>query len=275
MSYKNYYSILLIAAAIFSGNLISCSKGGSDSPADPCAGKTITLTATATPSNGCGGATGSITASATGSSGFTYKVGSGAFQASGIFNGIAPGNHVVTVKDVDGCTKTQSVAVTSTGNSFTITTSTTPTSGCNSTDGSVTITATGSTGYQYKLEANGTYGASNIFNNLASGAHTVFVKDAAGCENSQAINITASTTPGPKFTAVRNLINAKCISCHSGAAPAGNRDWTVNCNVVINKTLINNRAVIVGDMPQGGPPLSAAEKQIITDWINAGGLLTN
>lgn len=276
MSYQQKISILLCVTAIVSANFISCSKGGGDDPpADPCAGKTIILTATATPSNGCGGASGIITASASGSTGFTYKIGSGAFQATGIFNGIAAGSHIVTVKDVDGCTKTQSVTVGTTGGSFTITTATTQTSGCSSADGSVTVTATGSSGYQYKLGANGTYAASNTFNNLAAGAHTVFVKDGAACENSQAITITASTTAGPKFTAVRNLINAKCISCHSGPVPAGNKDWTVNCNVVDNKTLINNRAVIIGDMPQGGPPLSASEKAIITEWINAGGLLTN
>ena len=48
-----------------------------------------------------------------------------------------------------------------------------------------------------------------------------------------------------------------------------------NVSVVANKNLINNRAVVVGDMPQGGPTLSASEKQIITDWINAGGRLTD
>ena len=74
---------------------------------------------------------------------------------------------------------------------------------------------------------------------------------------------------------MRTLLNAKCIGCHSGPSPAAGKDWTVNCTVVANKNLINNRAVVVGDMPQGGPTLSASEKQIITDWINAGGRLTD
>lgn len=275
MSNKINYLFLLIGGSIFSANFISCSKGGSDSPADPCAGKNIVVTATATPGSGCGAPGGTITANATGSTGFTYKISTGAsFQASGIFNGLAAGNYVITAKDADGCLETQAVTVTASGGTFTITATPTNTSGCASTDGSITVIATGSTGYQYKLGA-GAYGTTNTFTNLAEGAYTVFVKDGAGCETSQTVTVAGTTTPGPKFTAVRNLINAKCTSCHSGAAPAAGRDWTVNCNVVNNRTLINNRAVIVGDMPQGGPTLSAAEKAIITDWINAGGLLTN
>jgi hypothetical protein len=275
MSNKRNYLLIILGGIIFSTNFISCSKGGDDGPSDPCAGKTITVTATVTPSTGCGAASGTVTANATGSNGFTYKISTGAsFQSSGVFGGLPAGTYVITAKDAAGCTKTQSVTVGSTGGSFTVTAATSSTSGCASADGSITVTATGSTGYQYKINA-GAYGASNVFSNLTEGAHTIFVKDGAGCENSQVVTVTAATAPGTKFTAVRNLINAKCTSCHSGAAPAGGRDWTVNCNVVNNKTLINNRAVVIGDMPQGGPQLTTAEKAIITDWINAGGLLTN
>jgi hypothetical protein len=275
MSYKKIYPALLCAGLLLSANFISCSKGGEDSPSDPCAGKTITITVTSTPSAGCGAPSGSITASATGSSGFTYKINTAAsYQASGTFNGLPAGNYTISAKDVDGCVKTQNVSITSTGGTFTIATSVTTTSGCGSSDGSIAVTASGSSGYQYKLGAAGTYAATNTFNNLAEGSYTVFVRDGAGCENSQNATVGAGT-PGPKFTAVRALLNARCISCHSGTAPAAGRDWSVNCNVVTHKALINQRAVIVGDMPQGGPPLSASEKAVITDWINAGGLLTN
>ncbi|RYY47617.1 MAG: hypothetical protein EOO06_12150 [Chitinophagaceae bacterium] len=277
MNNRKLFTLLLTGGILVSANFIACSKGGDDNPqpVDPCAGKAIVITATPTSSNGCGAPSGSIAVSATGSTGFTYKLNAaGSYQAAGLFNGLAAGAYTVFVKDADGCEKSQAVTVGATGASFTINAATTPTNGCGTTTGGITITATGSTGFTYKLNAGGTYQASNSFTGLAEGSYTVFVKDGSGCENSQAVTVVAGA-PGAKFSAVRTLLNARCISCHSGTAPAAGKDWSNNCVVVANKALINNRAVIIGDMPQGGPTLSAAEKAIITDWINAGGQLTN
>lgn len=277
MTNQKLLSAFLTGGIFIAANLISCSKGGDDNPTptDPCAGKTITITATPTASAGCGAPNGSIAVTAAGSTGFTYKLNAGGtYQAAATFNSLAAGAYTIFVKDADGCEKSQAVTVGSTGGTFTITATPAPTNGCGTTTGSIAVTATGSTGFTYKLNAGGTYQASGNFSNLAEGAYTVFVKDGTGCENSQAVTVIAGT-PGPKFSAVRTLLNAKCIGCHSGATPAGGRDWTVNCNVVTNRALINNRAVVIGDMPLGGPTLSAAEKAIITDWINAGGQLTN
>lgn len=273
--FKLWISMLIIFIAAGS-QLTSCSKGGDDPNTDPCAGKTIVITATPAASVGCGAPNGSITVTASGSTGFQFKLNaSGTYQSSGIFNGLAAGTYTVFAKDAAGCEKSQAATVTSSGTGFTVNATPTVTSGCGSTDGTITVTASGSTGFQYKLGATGTYGATNTFSNLAEGSYTVFVKDAGGCENSQAVNVVAATTPGTKFSAVRTLLNAKCISCHSGASPAAGRDWSVNCNVVINKALIVNRAVVIGDMPQGGPSLTATEKAIITDWVAAGGKLTD
>lgn len=277
MNNQKLFTVLLAGGVFLSVNFVSCSKGGDDQPqpTDPCAGKTISITATPTASTGCGAPDGSIAVTATGSTGFTFKLNAGGtYQAAGNFAGLAAGAYTVFVKDGDGCEKSQAVTVTSTGATFTITTATTPTNGCGSTSGSITVTASGSTGFTYKLNAGGTYQAGNSFNNLAEGNYTVFVKDGTGCENSHAATVSAGVA-GPKFTAVRNLLNAKCTVCHSGASPAAGRDWSVNCNVVTSKALINNRAVVIGDMPLGGPTLSAGEKAVITEWINAGGLLTN
>jgi uncharacterized membrane protein len=55
----------------------------------------------------------------------------------------------------------------------------------------------------------------------------------------------------------------------------GGASFSDPCSIVALKTRIKIRAVDEGSMPQGGPMLSAAEKAKITDWINAGGLITN
>lgn len=76
---------------------------------NPCTGVTITVTGTATPSVPCGSPAnnGSITANASGSAGaFTYSINGTNFQASNVFNNLAPGNYTVTAKNSNGCTGT-------------------------------------------------------------------------------------------------------------------------------------------------------------------------
>ena len=134
--------------------LTSCSKGGNDPNPDPCAGKTIVITATPSASVGCGAPNGSITVTATGSSGFQFKLNaSGTYQSSGIFNGLSAGTYTVFAKDAAGCEKSQPANVTATGTGFTINAVPSVTSGCGSSDGAITVTATGSTGFQYKMQA--------------------------------------------------------------------------------------------------------------------------
>lgn len=159
----------------------------------------------------------------------------------------------------------------------TISVSATPTaaSGCAGT-GTITVSATGGTGFTYKLNSGGTYQASGIFNTVAPGSYTVFAKDASGCEGSQSVSVTTTGgTAGAKFTAVKNLLTARCVTCHNSTNTQGGMNWTVDCNIVQHRDRIKARAVDIGDMPQGGPTLSTAEKAIITDWITAGGQLNN
>ena len=147
--------------------------------------------------------------------------------------------------------------------------------GCGST-GIITVSATGSSGFTYKLGSSGSYQASGTFSAVAPGAYTVYARDAGGCEKSQAVTVTTTgTTLGAKFTAVKNLIAAKCQSCHNPSNSQGGMNWTVDCNIVQYSARIKARAVDIGDMPFGGPMLTAGEKAVITDWITAGGQLNN
>lgn len=89
-----------------------------------------------------------------------------------------------------------------------------------------------------------------------------------------------SGTAGPKFTAVRQVVQINCVSCHNATTTNGGMNWTVDCNIVANSGRIKVRAVDAfgtpTQMPQ--PPnagLSAADRQKITDWIAAGGQYTD
>lgn len=237
------------------------------------ANNSITVTATSTAATNCQ-LNGSITINASGSTGFTYKLNAtGTYQASNVFNNLAPGNYTAFAKDGSGCENTVAVTV-SVNNTITVSNTVVPASKC-SNNGVVTVNASGSTGFTYKLGAGGTYQASNIFSALAAGNYTLFAKDAFGCENSANANVTINTTAGPLFINVKNLLAARCTSCHSGPTPAGGRDFTQDCEIVNFSDRINQRAVVIGDMPQGGPMLTPSEKAIITNWINAGAKFTD
>lgn len=78
---------------------------------DPCAGKTITISAVTTGTDKCI-PTGTITLTATGSTGFTYKLNAGGtYQASNLLTNVASGNQTIFVKDGAGCEKTQNVTI--------------------------------------------------------------------------------------------------------------------------------------------------------------------
>lgn len=160
------------------------------------------------------------------------------------------------------------------GKTIAITATAAPISGCG-TAGSITASASGSTGFTYKLGTAGSYQASGNFTGVAPGNYTVFAKDAAGCEKTQAVAVTSNSALGPKFTAVKSLVAARCQSCHNSTNSQGGMNFSVDCNIVQFQARIKARAVDAGDMPQGGPMLTAGEKAIITDWIAAGGLLSN
>ncbi|MFT3680334.1 MAG: hypothetical protein QM791_08660 [Ferruginibacter sp.] len=159
------------------------------------------------------------------------------------------------------------------GKTIEITATPTAASGC-SNNGSIATSATGSTGFSYKLNSGGSYQASGDFANLAAGTYTVFAKDAAGCEKSSSVTVSSNATEGPLFTAVKNLVATRCQSCHNSTVQNGGMNWTIPCNIVANKGRINQRAVVEGTMPPTGT-LPQAEKDIITAWINAGGELSD
>ncbi|MHC1775027.1 MAG: hypothetical protein AB9834_06380 [Lentimicrobium sp.] len=82
--------------------------------------------------------------------------------------------------------------------------------------------------------------------------------------------------PGPKFLAAKTVIAGNCATsgCHASPANAGGLNFETNSNIVAAGTQIKTQAVDLGTMPPTGA-LSATDKAKITDWINAGGRLTD
>ncbi|MFN2457831.1 MAG: hypothetical protein ABR502_06505 [Chitinophagaceae bacterium] len=89
-------------------------------------------------------------------------------------------------------------------------------------------------------------------------------------------------TPGTLFTAVRTIIRSNCAvsGCHTTPNPQSGINFSDDCQIIAQKSNIKSRAVDAhGTASQMPPPpspgLSVAERQSITNWINAGGRFTD
>ncbi len=126
---------------------------------------------------------GQITASATGGMApYTYSLNGGAFQSSNIFSNLAAGSYTITTMDGDGLTQISSAIVLAAPPQIT---------GSAAAVGyTVTVTASGGTGsLQYSLDG-GTFQGSNSFFPVTTGAHSITVRDANGCETTLSVTVT-------------------------------------------------------------------------------------
>ncbi|MGB3154285.1 MAG: hypothetical protein WBB06_06790, partial [Chitinophagaceae bacterium] len=147
--------------------------------------------------------------------------------------------------------------------------------------GSITVTATGSTGFTYNING-GAYQASNVFSALAAGNYTVGVKDINGCTKTATATV-GNAASGPLFAQMRTLISTRCngSGCHIGTGNnAAGYNFDSDCNIVSKWTQINHTCVLYTSgwvrMPKSPQPFfTAAEKQKVTDWINAGHRFTD
>jgi large repetitive protein len=198
MSKKFLIGLASILFVLSSAYFISCSKPSTDPPpAATCADKTIVINGTTTNTSGGTTTNGAITVSATGSTGFTYSVspGTGAFQSSGSFTGLAAGTYTVTAKDDAGCTSTKSYTVAATAcPTITITAVLTQATNATAANGAINATATGSTGLTYSL-GTGAFQASGNFTGLIAGTYQITAKDVNGCTNATNFTVTAASCP--------------------------------------------------------------------------------
>ncbi|MBK9320611.1 MAG: hypothetical protein IPM91_18670 [Bacteroidetes bacterium] len=115
-----------------------------------------------------------------------YSINAINFQASTLFNGLAPGSYTLYVRDAGGCMGATIVIVTALAGP-TLTTSTTP-AGCNQTNGVVTVNgSSGTLPYTYSINNGTTYQAGNTFPDLG-GVYSVIIKDANGCTATSTTN---------------------------------------------------------------------------------------
>ena len=219
-----FYIPLLFAWIVLMAG--SCGKGGGGTtpPPNPCAGVTVSVTATTSNPTAPGASNGSITASATGGSGFTFSLNGGVFQASGSFTGLAAGSYSVTAKNSNGCTGASTFTLTAANPCAGVTitvggTSTNPSTGGGS-DGSIAATASGGTGPHTFSRDGINFQASGTFSNLTTGVYTITAKDANNCTGTTNFTLTDPCT-GVSITVTGTITHPSVPGASNGSISAG------------------------------------------------------
>lgn len=136
-------------------------------------------------------ANGTITVTATGSGApFEYSINGGTtWQASNVFNNVAPGTYNVRARSIaNQCASVSQQVVIALVNSLSMTVAKVD---ANCTGGSIIITPSGGTApYQYSINGGTTFQGSNTFTGLSAGTYNVQVKDAVNCTSNQQVTLT-------------------------------------------------------------------------------------
>ncbi|MBC7694365.1 MAG: gliding motility-associated C-terminal domain-containing protein [Burkholderiales bacterium] len=165
-----------------------------------------TAITTTTVSTTCGNANGSLSFVASpGTAPYTYSVNGTA--ATSPTAGLAAGSYVVLVKDFNGCTFSVTATISNIPGPTAMTVGNLPAS-CAGATGSATVTGVtgGTPTYSYAIDG-GAFGTSATFGALASGTHTIVVKDANAC------TFTTTAVVGLQAGITSATVNASTASC--------------------------------------------------------------
>lgn len=206
-----------------------CQASGVETVGSSSAPTISAQTSTDLDCNGASNGTISITASGTGT--LQYSVNGGiSFQASNTFTGLGTGNYNIVVEDGNGCTVNGSSVTISEPSAILFSTSTMDAS-CGSSNGSMTISATGGTGnLQYSIDGGSTFQASGTFSGLATGSYNIVVQDDNNCQVSGSDNV--GSTTGPTITN-ESKTNVTCNGADDGsilisATGSGTLSYSIN-----------------------------------------------
>lgn len=132
-----------------------------------------------------GGNNGTASGIATGGTGsYSYAWNNGQIGANAI--NLAAGTYILTVKDANNCTQTQSITITA-PSAIVATTNHTDVTCFNGNDGSASAAASGGTGNLSYSWSNGQLGASA--SNLSAGTYSLFVTDQSNCTQTASVII--------------------------------------------------------------------------------------
>ncbi len=161
------------------------------------------------------------------------------------------GNYTIAIKDVNGCTNTQTQTIYSPlGLSARVIKQPT----CTTNDGEIEALAVGGFGgsFEYKIDGE-SYSASSNFSGLSSGGHTIYIKDTSTlCEKYIPVNLEVPT-------AVTGLaLSQKSVTCNGG------NDGSITATIATPSDVINNNPIYKYSLNGGTPQESNIFSGLIT-----------
>jgi hypothetical protein len=157
-----------------------------------------------------GSANGQITVNASGGTGaLTYSRDGSTFQSGTVFTGLTANTYTITVRDANLCTKASSPVIVSAPPVVTATASANNTTCYGSSDGTITVSASGGTStLTYSLNGT-TFQVSNVFTTKSADSYTVTVRDANSC-------LTTTTVDVGQPARINVSANSTVVSCFGG-----------------------------------------------------------
>jgi copper chaperone CopZ len=214
--------------------------------------------------SGCNSSNGSIEINASGGS-IPYLFGlDDVTQESNIFSGLGEGTYKVTATDAKGCINEINITIENLDGVI-IDEVALVNSGCNSSNGSIEITASGGSS-PYLFSLGGATQESNLFVGLAKGNYTVKIQDQLGCEITQAVALSSGISYD---NSIKGIIENNCAisGCHSGSVSPDFRTFSAIKSAANNiKTKTGNKS-----MPKGSS-LSQSQIDMIACWVDDGAL---
>lgn len=163
------------------------------------------VTNSGTNSSSCSN-TGSITLYGSSYAPYTYSLDGITYQSGNTFSNLATGTYTGYVTDANGCIGTKTGIVIAASSAPSVTGTARNSSSC-AADGSVTLYRSGGVApFTYSLD-DITYQSGNVFNGLASGTYTGWVKDAGGCKASVA-GLTVGMAPAVSVSYAKSNTSA-------------------------------------------------------------------
>jgi hypothetical protein len=237
-----------------------------------CDQSTLALTLVSkTDASNCRAIDGSISVLATGGlEPYDYSIAGGEYQTNNVLANLQAGTYEIRVKDMNSCWKTIEVTIGAAGSTLAATFQTTADSECGGDNGIATIAATGGSGkYEYQIDAKG-FGATNKFEALKEGTHSVVVKDSEGCQTTLSVHIAHGNTGISYKDDIKEIISTNCAKSGCHDAGSGSRNWTdfnkLKSNAANVKLRTANRT-----MPPDFP-LSQEDIDKIGCWVDDGAI---
>lgn len=175
-----------------------------------------------------------------------YSINAGVPQAAGSFTNLSAGTYTLHIEDQLGC-YVDTVLTINTAPPINITSLiVTPTSCFNTSDGSITINATGGLGPKYYSANALPYTLSNTISNLSGGTYTVHVKDSINCIKDTIVNV---AMPPPIFLTNVAMVLPFCNIATNGSLTISAMGGIQPYQYAINGSLFNTNNVFSNLLP--------------------------